>query len=226
MKGYWHVILITLLVVTAGTNLWLIAASRPAAPAPTANGKPGPGADPPQSKGGAAAAITVEEFADFQCPPCRALSPELGRMAAAYGGRVRIVLRHFPLAETHRHAVEAARAAEAAGLQGRFWEMHDLLYERQEDWEGAADVRPTFVGYAKDLGLDAGRFESDLDGRGVSGQLVRARVLLDTQRGESLGVDATPTLVVNGRRLPPEEMTVEGLRGAFERALAGAAQAP
>ena len=104
------------------------------------------GADPPHVLGPANAPATLEEFGDFECPPCGLLHPILKTMEQEFGPRLRIIFREFPLVPTHVHALAAARAAEAAGLQGKFWEMHDLIYENQKAWHEAFDVRPIFRG--------------------------------------------------------------------------------
>ena len=113
-----------------------------ASPAPAKAGEPG--ADPPHVEGDAKAPVTLEEFGDFQCPPCGSLHPILKSMEQEFGPRLRVVFREFPLGQVHEHALAAARAAEAAGMQGEFWPMHDLLYENQKTWSNAFDVRPIF----------------------------------------------------------------------------------
>ncbi len=175
------------------------------------------GAEPPHIRGEAGAPVTIEEFADFQCPPCRKLHPELKKIESEYGTRLRIVFRHLPLS-MHEHAIAAARASEAAALQNRFWEMHDLLFERQREWSEAADVRNLFVGYARTLGLDVARFTRDMDGPEAN-----ARVLSDQKRAESVNITGTPTLFLNGLEIPAESMSAEGIRGAINAALNGKA---
>jgi protein-disulfide isomerase len=177
--------------------------------------KASPGAQPPHVRGDAGAPVTLEEFGDFQCPPCAALYPELKKVEAEYGTRLRVIFRHFPL-PSHKHAVEAARASEAAALQGRFWEMHDRLYENQEQWGEACDVRQQLAAYARGLGLDAERFARDMDRPEVA-----ERIKLDQQRGESVDVDGTPSIFVNGRELPSSSLTPQALRAAIDAALKG-----
>lgn len=174
-----------------------------------------PGAEPPHFRGGGDAAVTIEEFADFQCPPCRRLHPELKQIEAEYGARLRVVFRHLPLS-MHEHALEAARASEAAGLQNRFWEMHDLLFERQRQWSEAAQARSLFIDYAREIGLDTERFKRDLDGADAS-----ARVASDQKRAQSVDITGTPTLFLNGREIAAEEMSAEGIRAAINAALKG-----
>src|SRR5687768_620821 len=141
-------------VVAVAWSLKESAVSNPPSPAPSA-AAPGssaspaaasrsipPGADPPHAVGPATALVTLEEFGDFQCPPCGLLHPVLKTMEKEFGDRLRVVFREFPLVPAHEHALSAARAAEAAGLQGKFWEMHDLLFTNQNLWKDAFDVRP------------------------------------------------------------------------------------
>ena len=173
-----------------------------------------PGADPPRATGGANAPVTIEEFGDFECPPCGLLHPELVKIEKEFGDKLRIVFREYPLAQLHKYAYDAARAAEAAGMQNKFWEMHDLLYEKKDEWSLAPDPRTLFVDYAQVLGLDGERFSRDM-----VGDLASMRVALDMRRGKSLGVLGTPTLFINGRKMDPAEMTADGLRLAINNAL-------
>ncbi len=175
------------------------------------------GAEPPHIRGEAGAPVTIEEFADFQCPPCRKLHPELKKIESEFGTRLRVIFRHLPLS-MHEHAGEAARATEAAAAQGHFWEMHDMLFERQREWSDAADVRNLFIGYARSLGLDVERFKRDMDGAEAN-----ARLLSDQKRAESVGITGTPTLFLNGLEIPAESMSAEGIRAAINAALNGKA---
>jgi protein-disulfide isomerase len=126
---------------------------------------------------------------------------------------LRVVFRNFPL-KMHEHAREAALAAEAAGLQGRFWEMHDVLYREQETWSKAPNVRELFEAYAGTIGLDLDKFKKDMDG-----EQARARVEADHQRGESLGINITPTLFINNQPLDPKDKNPEGIRAEINAAL-------
>lgn len=202
------------------TNLFRTGDPHQPAPEPVRDlSKASPGAQPPHARGAEeGAAVTIEEFADFQCPPCGRLYAELKRIESEFGPRLRLVYRHFPL-EMHEHAEEAARASEAAAAQGRFWEMHDLLFERQREWAEARDVRSLFNGYAQTLGLDLERFKRDMEG-----QEAAKRVASDKERGLSVQVSGTPTLFLNGREIPAEAMSSEGIRDAIKAALNGKGQ--
>ena len=168
-------------------------------------------------RGPASAPVTVEEYSDFQCPTCGRMQPVVKQLLAKYPQQVRLVFRHYPLATIHKYARESARAAEAAGMQGKFWEMADLLYERQAEWSNAVQARPLFLKYAQQLGLDLARFQQDIDGTPAA-----MRVVNDERRAQSRRFQGTPTFVVNGRELKFEESNdLAKLSVAVERALAG-----
>src|SRR5437773_3544766 len=138
--------------------------------APTAptGGTPAPN-QPPKATDGltrpnvkVSAPVVIEEFGDYQCPPCGQLYPELKQIEAEYGNQVQIVFHHFPLIKMHKNALIAAHAAEAARNQNKFWEMHDRLYRNQKEWSELADPKAVFDSYARQLNLNLDRFDSDL----------------------------------------------------------------
>src|SRR2546425_9827173 len=106
--------------------------------------------------------VVMEEYGDYQCPPCGQLYPELKQIEHEYGNQVQIVFHHFPLTKIHKNAMIAAHAAEAARNQNKFWEMHNKLYRNQAQWAEAGDPLPVFIAYAKELGLKIDQFTSDL----------------------------------------------------------------
>jgi protein-disulfide isomerase len=114
----------------------------------------------------------------------------------------------------HEHARNAALAAEAAGLQGRFWDMHDVLYREQTTWSKAGNARELFQSYAGMIGLNLDQFKKDMEG-----EKVRARVDSDQERANSLGVKITPTVFINDHQMSPTDKTPEGLRSAINAAL-------
>ncbi len=211
-----------IIAVAGGAAAWFFArsASTPSpttanlAPVPTPLGPAEPGAVPPHAEGPNGAKVTIEEFGDFQCPPCASLHPVLKRMEGEFGSRLRVIFRQFPLVPAHEHALAAARASEAAGLQGQFWPMHHLIYENQKSWSSAFDVRPIFEGYAKQLGLDLERYQRDL-----SSQAVHQRITEDGKRARSLNVTGTPTVFLNGRELPFPSLTPDKLRALIQAEL-------
>jgi protein-disulfide isomerase len=140
--------------------------------------------------GPATAPVTLVEYGDYECPFCRAAHASVEQVRQVMGNDLRFVFRHFPLSQIHPHAYQAAEAAEAAGAQGRFWEMHHLLFANQ-DRLGLRDL----IGYAGALDLDAERFVTDLRGHAYAGRLRE-----DFLSGVRSGVNGTPTFFVNGIR--------------------------
>jgi protein-disulfide isomerase len=194
---------------TTTQNVNSNAGATPAAPRQVAAGAPDP-----HARGGANAPVTLEEFSDFQCPACGNLEPGLRKVVNDYGERVRLVFRNYPL-PMHRYAFFAARAAEAAGQQGKFWEMHDALYDNQKEWSDSMEPRVQFDAYATRLGLDVQRFKADVERQDLSD-----RIKADMQRGNTLNVRGTPTVYLNGRELMPGKLvTEEDLRREIDAAL-------
>lgn len=163
--------------------------------------------------------VTLEEFGDYQCPPCGLLHPELKSIKADYGKRLNFIFRNFPLSRIHKNAQAAAQSAEAAGLQGSFWQMHDTLYEQQKEWKDESDPRPVFRKFAAEIGLDLKRFDRDVDS-----PVVKARIDADSKRSKSLNIEGTPTILIEGQVLRTEAMTAEGIRQGIEVMLQRKAQ--
>jgi protein-disulfide isomerase len=174
------------------------------------------GAEPPHIRGNPNAPVTLEEFGDFQCPSCGAYYPELKKIEAEFGDRLRVIFRENPLVPTHEHALLAAQAAEAAGLQGedKFWAMHDKLYENQTTWTQAKDLVPVFVDYGKQVGLNPDQFMKDLNGEKVA-----QRLFQDGKRAHALGINATPSFFVNGKEAKGDQWKPEGLRAMINEAV-------
>jgi protein-disulfide isomerase len=141
-------------------------------------------------RGPATAPLTLVEYGDFECPYCGAAYPIVREVERILGDEVRTVFRYFPLTRIHPHALQAAEAAEAAAAQGRFWEMHDLLFENQKRLRTKDLLR-----YAGELGLDVERFEAELEAH-----VHEQRVRNDVRSGIRSGVNGTPTFFVNGVR--------------------------
>jgi protein-disulfide isomerase len=181
----------------------------------TTPGRIEPGAPNPHVRGGEHATVTLEEFADFQCPACGGLDPKLRQIEKDYGDRIRLIFRNFPLMRNHKYAFIAARAAEAAGMQGKFWEMHDVLYDNQEEWTNAPEPRTNFDAYASRLGLDGQRFRADMER-----QEIADRVMADYNRGISMNVSGTPSIYLNGKQLSADDTLDEKrLRVKIDEAL-------
>lgn len=161
-------------------------------------------------RGNPSAAITLVEYADFQCPACAAYHPIVKEVESKFSDSVRIVFRHFPLTTIHRNAMAASRAAEAAGVQGKFWEMHDMLYERQDAWEKLPTPQDTFVSYATSLGLNGDQFKQD-----INSSEVQSVVSADIDSGNRSGVNATPTFFLNGKVMSPTPQSYDAFRAAL-----------
>ena len=170
-----------------------------------------PGAQPPHFKGAQNAPVVIEEFSDFQCPTCAAVYPAINEISSTYGSRVKVIVRNFPLTQIHQNAYDAAVAAEAAGLQGKFWDMQNLIFQNQQRWSTAPNARALFESYAGILDLDVEKFKDDM-----SGMAAKQRVDADIQRGRALGISGTPTIFVNGKTVPPEMMTAVGFKQIIE----------
>jgi len=167
-----------------------------------------------QTKGNSESKVLLVEYGDFQCSACGRYHPLLKQLNQEFGDRIQFVYRHFPLKQTHRNAEPAAFAAEAAGKQGKFWEMHDLIFEGQENWSEKRNAKDTFVEYAKSLDLDMEKFQTD-----VKSKEIKNKVRNDYSSGIKAGVNSTPTLFLNGKKLR-NPRDYEELKKLVEDALA------
>ena len=149
-----------------------------------------------------AKAILIE-YSDFQCPACASYYPLIKSMTEKFGTELAFVYRHFPLSQIHINAKSAAAAAEAAGRQGQFWTMHDLLFDRQLDWAERLDAKKMFIRYARELGLDENLFATDL-----AKTELKEKIAASYREGEAIGVNSTPPLFLNGRKLSPPPSSV------------------
>ncbi|MBI2039234.1 MAG: DsbA family protein [Candidatus Niyogibacteria bacterium] len=156
--------------------------------------------------------VTLAEYSDFQCPACAAWEPQLQVIVRDYGERIQFIYRHFPLPQ-HAQAELAAYASEAAGLQGKFWEMHDVIFERSREWADNRNARDIFMDAARTLGLDMAKFEADLNS-----DAVRSEVDKDKKSGLAASVNSTPTFFVNGQKVQPR--SPDELRTLLDDALA------
>ena len=145
-------------------------------------------------QGNAESDVVLIEYGDFQCPACGAFHLIVSQLKDEFGDRVAFVYRHFPLRSIHPNAESAARATEAAGMQGKFWEMHDILFERQTEWANQLGAIGIINGYAEELGLDLEQYGADMVSDEVA-DLV-AEDLLSANRN---GLNSTPTFVINGQ---------------------------
>lgn len=140
--------------------------------------------------------VTLVEFGDFQCPACGAWEPMIRQVLADNKDTLKMSYRHFPLTQIHRNALISAKASEAASLQGKFWEMHDMLYDKQEEWSESLNARDFILTYATTLGLNATKFKTDLDSKAIED-----KILAELKEGTRLGIQGTPTFFLNGKKL-------------------------
>jgi hypothetical protein len=142
------------------------------------------------------AKVEVIEYGDFQCPACGQFFPLVTAVQQKYNDTVKFTFRHFPLDTIHKNARAGARAAEAAGKQGKFFEMHDLLYKNQAVWETSSDPLTIFSGYAQQLGLNISDFKAY-----YASEEANASINADLQEGKNKGVSGTPTFYINGKQM-------------------------
>jgi protein-disulfide isomerase len=206
------IIAIVLLATVVGGTLLLRSGQNSdsfiAAPSPQTN--PESGTEQPRTLP-AGVAVTLEEFGDYQCPPCGELHPTVKKLKQELGSKLNVVFRNLPLTSIHKNALVAAQAAEAARIQNRFWEMHDLLYENQDLWKDDINPKTIFLKFAADLGLDTARFARDMDDKQVN-----LRIEVDQEAAAEIGINGTPTVLIDGRQLRPEVTTPDGIRKAIE----------
>lgn len=142
------------------------------------------------------AKVTLIEYGDFECPACASYYPLVKQLGNDFTKDLRIVYRFFPLTNIHKNAMIAAQAAYAAGLQNKFWEMHDALYENQNSWANLSDPKDTFFEYAKELKLDLSKFKTDVTSSSTESFVKEAQA-----SATSIGINSTPTFIVNGKRI-------------------------
>jgi protein-disulfide isomerase len=177
----------------------------------------GPGEQELHVRGPKTAPIVLEIYGDFQCPSCATTTAAIDELQNEYPGKIRVIFHEFPLA-MHKHAFEAAKAAEAAGLQGRFWEMHDALYKYQNIWGESTNADFFFDSYAGLIGLDLDRFRRDRRSSDV-----QEKVMEDGNSGSLRGVKNTPTIFINGVQAKAA-FSKEKLQEAIDSALAAKKQ--
>ena len=201
-----------LLVLVVGAVAFLSGNSAPTAPETTTS--PITAAD--HVRGAATSTVSLIEYGDFECPACGAYEPLMEQLLKDYGTKVTFVFRNFPLTMLHKNAMLGAEAAEAAGLQGKYWEMHDLLYTQQQEWStgSTADATKAINGYATSLGLNLTKFDADMQSQGVSD-----KIQSDMKAGTAAQIDHTPTFFINLKQIPNPQSYAQ-FRTALDDALA------
>lgn len=161
--------------------------------------------------------VTLTEYVDFQCEGCYAYYPTVKEVKEKYKDRVKFQIKNFPLTASHPHAKRAAAYAEAAARQGKFFEMHDKIFEGQKIWETAGDPETHFKRYATEIGLDMERLANDIKDPAVS-----AVINADIREAKSIGSTGTPTFALNGTRVENVDNSVEAISKLLDDALKSA----
>lgn len=150
-------------------------------------------------------------YGDFQCPACAAYEPLLNQLAKEFPDTLAIVFRQFPLRSLHPNANLAAVASEAADKQGKFWEMHDMLYDKQIEWEKSTDVKTIFTSYAVALGLNKDKFVTDMNSDAIK-SMIDAEYSADI----SMGLQGTPTFFINGKQIINNPSSYDALKALIQ----------
>lgn len=150
--------------------------------------------------GNANSKVVLFEYGDFQCPGCKGAVEPIKTITEKYKDQMAFTFRAFPLTSIHANAIAAAATAEVAGFEGKYWEMHDLLYQNQDSWEGASasDRTDLFAGYAKQIGIGETKFKTTLEDRRID---INKKIDFDQALGRKSGVNSTPTFYLNGKKL-------------------------
>ena len=206
---------------TANGNRATNAASTPRAQTTVPANAPA-GAAPVYAIGQPTAAVTIEEFADFQCPSCATAHPVMKEIQGVYAGnnKVRFIFRHLPLS-IHDKAMDAASAVEAAGMQGqpKFWALMDQMMTNQQAWANAPNYKEIWRGYAEKVGLNVQQWEADAGGMGT-----RGRIELDMARANAIGVRSTPTVYINNKPVAFADVNTATMRQLIDAEIATAGQ--
>jgi protein-disulfide isomerase len=160
--------------------------------------------------------VTLVEFGDFQCPACGMYEPIVRQVMADNKNILKFSFRHFPLVQIHKNALLAAKASEAASIQGKFWEMHDVLYDKQEQWGEALNAREFIMTYATTIGLDTKKFALDIDSK-----VVEDKVLAEYTEGTKLHIQGTPTFFLNGKKIEDSPRDLASFNALIKKAAEG-----
>jgi protein-disulfide isomerase len=161
--------------------------------------------------------VVLTEFVDFQCEACYAYYPMVKEIKELYKEKVKFQIRNFPITSGHKFAMQAARSAEAAARQGKFWEMHNLIFEGQKQWEQTTNPQSFFDNYAEQIGLDMAKYKEDFASSDVASVINQ-----DLKDVKELGGTGTPTFVLNGKRLEENPRTVDEFKALLDDALKSA----
>lgn len=158
--------------------------------------------------------VEIVEFGDFQCPYCGQYFPVVEQVRKKYGDDIKFTFKHFPLENVHQNARAAHRAAEAAGMQGKFWEMYDKIYSNQSEWASASVPMNIFEGYAKEIALDTTKYKQD-----YASSIVNDTINADVELAKSFKITGTPSFVINGKLIETPNRSVDAFSEAIDKAI-------
>lgn len=220
-KRFW--IFLVVIAVVLGGIFFVTSGRKAGAPSGDGDGKP-----TSHIYGKNTTGVALVEYGDFQCPGCGSYYPTLKQVKEKYKDQITFQFRNYPLYQIHPNAISAARAAESADLQGKFWEMHDKLYEENykqliareqgstySTWLDAKSPEPIFQSYAKELGMDVEKYKTDFKSNAVND-----RVQADIREGNKLGVNSTPTFFINGKKISNPSATVDAFSKIIDAEIA------
>jgi protein-disulfide isomerase len=172
-------------------------------------------------RGSKDAKVQIVEYGDFQCPACGGFYPILQQIEAKYGDKIGVTFKNFPLDAIHPNARAAHRAAYAAGLQGKFYEMHDLLYQSQNGWKSSTNMKSVVDSFATQLSLDMVKYEADF-----ANPTTNAAINADIKEGQSKKVNSTPTFFINSVQVDNNDISTVDLFSAKIDAILGVSETP
>ncbi len=212
-KSFWVILGI---ILVASVGLIFVVSSGDSDGTPTSTSEALELNDNDHVQGAKDASVVVIEYSDFECPACGALYPMTKQVTSLFAEQVTFAYRQFPLVNIHANAMAASRASESAGYQDKFWEMHDMLFERQPEWSGVTNATTIFESYANELGLDIDAYRE-----GVASEETSKTINSSLSIGTNIGVNATPTYFVNGEQIPTPQ-SVEEFSAVIQAALESA----
>ena len=205
-KHFWKIVLLIVVVLLGASFIYAKQAAEKANEGVTVETR---------IKGNPEAKVVLAEYSDFQCPACGQFYPHIKELVNEHGDQLRFEYRHFPLINIHPQALPAARAAEAAGVQGKFWEMHDKLFENQNTWSKSSNPNGYFVQYAEEIGLDTDMFK-----RHLGSSVIEDAVMAGFNDARSRGFTGTPTILLNDKLM--EFTTFADFKAQVEAAIKAA----
>jgi protein-disulfide isomerase len=210
MNNRFAIVLVVLVALFAG----IIFMTKREANAPT-NGGSSTAQVSNHTQGEGKKGVTLVEYGDFQCPACTAYHPLIKQMIEKYKSDITFQFVNFPLVQIHQNAMAAHRAAEAASIQGKYWEMHDMLYQRSSDWNTSSNAFSVFQGFASQLSLDVEKFKQD-----YASSQVNDVINADLAQGRKAGVTSTPTFYIDGKKVDQNPQDADAFSKLIENAIA------